>query len=248
MAGPVLDASTPAFVTIAGAATSSVTASFSPPRQSMLILFVGLHAADASSAQSCSSITNTGTALTWTLAKRHNATTGSIGGTAEIWWAWNAAAQSGITVTANYTRAAATGADQNAGLIALKVYTGTAASLATAATASDSSTTATAPTCSLTTTGMNSWVWGVCQNWNSVTIGTAGSNQTVVDSISATPGTDSAWVQKQNAATPNTATSVTINDTAPSIEHHLSAIEILAAQNPPPPRPSIQAAHRAANW
>src|SRR5260370_33149835 len=78
-------------------------------------------------------------------------------------------------------------------------------------------------------TAVNSWVWGVALNWQDATVGTAGTNQTVVDSVNDTASGDAQWVQRQNATTPASGTVVTINDTAPSVPHLLAVVEILAA-------------------
>src|SRR6266550_1698450 len=224
-----LDASTPAATTIVKASTSQASASFSPPANSLILVFFGLQVVDSVTAQSVSAVTNTGTSLTWTRKVLANHSGSSPGGSAEIWWAFNTAAQTGITVTANFTRAAGSSGDQNGGLMAVKVYTGTATSLSTAASATQISTTNAVFTASVTTTGANSWVWGVALNWNNSTVGTAGTAQTVVDSVTDTTSGDAEWTQKQNATTPSSGTSVTINDTAPSVTHLLAVIEILAA-------------------
>jgi len=224
-----LDASTPAATTIVKASTSQASASFSPPANSLIIVFFGVQAVDSASAQSVSAVTNTGTALTWTRKVLANHSGSSPGGSAEIWWAFNTAAQTGITVSANFTRPAAASTDQNGGLMAVKVYTGTATSLSTAASGSQISTANAVFSASVTTTAANSWVWGVALNWSNSTVGTAGTAQTIVESVNDTTSGDAEWSQKQNATTPSSGTSVTINDTAPSVTHLLAVIEILAA-------------------
>src|SRR5260370_42319005 len=126
-----LDASTPAASTIVAAATSVTSNAFSPPANSLILVFWGLLAFDSTTAQSVSAVANTGTALTWTRKVLANHSGSQPGGSCEVWWAFNTAAQTNITITGNFTRAAAGATDQNGGLMAAKVFTGAATSLAT---------------------------------------------------------------------------------------------------------------------
>ena len=58
---------------------------------------------------------------------------------------------------------------------------------------------------------------------------TVGASQTLVDQDLAPVG-DTYWVQRQNATTPNSGTSVTMNDTAPTGDQwNLALIEIPAS-------------------
>jgi len=55
---------------------------------------------------------------------------------------------------------------------------------------------------------------------------TVGASQTLVDQDLAPVG-DTYWVQRQNTTTPNSGTSVTINDTAPTGDQwNLALIQI----------------------
>lgn len=223
-----LDASTPAATTIVKAATSQASASFSPPANSLIVVFIGLQAVDSASAQSVSAMSNTGTSLTWTRKVLANHSGTAPGGSAEIWSAFNTSLQT-ITITANFTRPAGASADVNGGMMAPKVFTGAATSLTTAASNTQISTAAALCTASVTTTANNSWVWGIALNWSNSTVGTAGTAQTIVESVNDTTSGDAEWTQKQNATTPTSGTVVTINDTAPSVIHLLAVIEILPA-------------------
>jgi hypothetical protein len=229
-----LDASTPAAVSVAGGATSSTSAAFSPPANSMIVVFVGIFATSATVAQSVSGVTNTGTALTWAKKVGANHSGSAPGGAAEIWWAYTTSAPGSITVTATYAAAAGGGSDPTDGVMAVKVFTGTATSLASAASNAQINTTAAVPSTSITTTGANSWVWGVCANWSNATSPIATSGQTIVDIERDTTNGDEAWTQSQSAVTPSSGTVVPISVTSPSALTQLVVIEILAATGTPP--------------
>ena len=85
------------------------------------------------------------------------------------------------------------------------------------------------PTATLVTTRGSSWVVGVGADWDNAIARTPGTGQSLVHQYLATIG-DTYWVQKQNASTALSGTSVTINDTAPTTDrYNLSICEILAA-------------------
>jgi hypothetical protein len=81
----------------------------------------------------------------------------------------------------------------------------------------------------LTTTRNNSWVFGVGNDYDNAIARTPGTGQTLVHQY-LTPTGDTYWVQMQNAPTPLSGTSVSINDTAPTGDrYNLSICEILPA-------------------
>ena len=162
----------------------------------------------------------TGGGLTWVLVKRTNAQSGS----AEIWRAFAAAPLTNAMVTATLSQSVIssmtilsfTGADSS----------GTNGSGAIGLTASGSSAKG-APTATLVTTRNNSWVFGVGNDYDNATSRTPGTSQTVVHQDLTSAG-DTYWVQMQNAPTPLSGTSVTINDTAPTGDrYNLSICEVL---------------------
>jgi hypothetical protein len=164
----------------------------------------------------------TGAGLTWALVRRTNAQLG----TAEIWRAFAAAKLSSVTARANLSQSAAasitvvgfTGIDTS----------GTTGSGAIGATGSSSANPG-APSASLVTTRNNSWVFGVGSDWDSATARTLGANQTMVNQYLASVG-DTYWVQRQNAPTAASGTTVTLNDTAPTTDrYNLTIVEVLAA-------------------
>lgn len=220
-----LDASTPAAVNVAINATAPVTASFTPPSGALLVAFVAVDGPQTGTAQTMSSVT--GGSLTWTLWKRSNAQNNpNLGGTAEVWWATIPSSAS-MTVTAHPAITTHAG-----GLLYVGVFTGAATSITGAASTNVSSGTLgnnATITGSLTTGLANSWVWGVLNNYQNSTAPTVPSGQTnQAHNLNATNG-NYWWVQKQNATTTSSGTSVTINDTAPLVRWQLVIVEIPAA-------------------
>lgn len=158
----------------------------------------------------------TGGGLTWRLRKRTNVQMG----TAEIWQAVAPTVLSNVTVTATNS-----GTYQSS----MTVATFVGADLATDGGVGTGSAASGAPSASLTTTRAGSWVWGAGNDWDRATARTVGTGQTKVDEYLSNQG-DTFWVQRQNATTPTSGTSVTINDTAPTADQwNLSVIEILPA-------------------
>jgi len=85
-----------------------------------------------------------------------------------------------------------------------------------------------APTASLVTTRNNSWVFGVGNDYDSAIARTPGTGQTIVHQLLTSTG-DTYWVQMQNATTPLSGTTVTINDTAPTTDrYNLTTVEVRA--------------------
>jgi hypothetical protein len=166
------------------------------------------------SGQSISAVT--GGSLTWTLRKRAN----TQAGTSEIWTAY------APTVLTNITVKATRSSGSYQGMITVAAFQN--ASSAIGATASASGSTG-APTVGLTTTGVNSLVYGVGDDWDAATARTVGSGQTKVDEF-LSPSGDTFWLQRQTNAIAAGGTAVTINDTAPTNHRwNLAAIEIVQA-------------------
>lgn len=230
-----IDSSCPTFTSTD---TSSVTTvnTFSPPAQSVIYLFVCCTGPSTLTytAQAVVSITdNVGANLNWTLAARDNcANKAAIGGCAEVWWAYCPNAQTNMQLTVTTVAANSSTSNVPAGLIQPVVFTGAKANQAGAATAILNSTVAGLPSLSLTTTAAGSWVLGIVQNWTNQTLPTVPAGQTVVingnSQVSNPFSGDAYWVQRQSSSTANAGTSVTINDTAPSVVSHMAIVEVLA--------------------
>ena len=160
-----------------------------------------------------------GGSLTWVLVKRSNTQSGS----SEIWRAFsNNPLSTSVTATvsqkvvASVTVVAFTGADSS----------GTNGSGAIGATGSGSSSRG-APTASLVTTRNSSWVYGVGNDFDNPLDRTPGTAQSLVHQYKPAVG-DTYWVQRQNAATPLSGTTVTISDTAPTTDRfNLAIVEVL---------------------
>ena len=202
------------------AAASSITSpSFSTTSASELLLaFVATDA--ASPGITVTSISGAG--LTWVLVRRTNAQLG----TAEIWRAFAPTQLSNVTVQANLSQSV--GASITIVSLTGVDTTGVNGAGAIGATGSGNANPG-APSASLVTTRDNSWVFGVGSDWNSATLRTIPSNQTMVNQYLATQG-DTWWVQRLNGPAGVAGTTVTINDTAPATDsYNLTIVEILAA-------------------
>ncbi len=160
-----------------------------------------------------------GGGLTWTLVVRTNAQSGG----SEVWRAFAASPLSNVTATATLSQSVVasmtimsfTGVDT----------TGTNGAGAIGATASANAKTG-APSATLVTTRNNSWVFGVGNDFDNAIARTPGTGQSIVHQDLTSTG-DTYWVQMQNATTPLSGTSVTINDTAPTTDrYNLSAVEV----------------------
>jgi fibronectin type 3 domain-containing protein len=209
--GPAIDKLVSAHATVD---TTSVTSPAFTTTQAgeLLVAFVSADGPGAPT-QTFSSVTGAG--LTWRLRQRTNAQLG----TAEIWQAVATTVVSGATVTATHS-----GSYQ----ASITVATFTGVSLTVDGAVGGSSAASGAPTTALSTTRPGSWVWGVGNDYDNAIARTVGANQTKVDELLAASG-DTMWVQRQNAATAASGTTVTISDAAPTTDRwNLSAIEIPA--------------------
>ncbi|WP_086847063.1 hypothetical protein [Amycolatopsis kentuckyensis] len=188
-----LDASTPAMVK--GTTTPATTASFSPPAGALLF---ALCEADE---LNTFSISNTGTALTWTSVGVSINQSGQ--GSIQVYWAYNASAQSNITVSS------ARAGSFTANALKVLVFTGAETSFTGA------KATALAATVNITTTGPNSWVWAahIEENGGADTAATGCS----FNDAETTFGGIGGGVLKRTATTPAAGTVVTIGVTSATI-------------------------------
>ena len=158
-----------------------------------------------------------GGGLTWTLVARTNAQSGS----AEVWAAFSAAQLTGASVTATISQSVVTS-------ITVMSFTGTNSAGAIGAVASKSASSG-APTVSLVTTGPNSLVLGVGNDFDNATARTIGTGQILIHQDLTSTG-DTYWVQMLASPVALTATTATINDTAPTKDRfNLTEVELLAA-------------------
>jgi Domain of unknown function (DUF1929)/Bacterial Ig domain/Kelch motif len=178
----------------------------------------------------------TGGGLTWVLVERTNVQSGG----SEIWRAFSSSPLSNAVVTATLSQSV------YASISVLSFSgvdtTGTSGSGAIGAIGTGNSSRG-APTASLTTTRSGSWVVGVGNDFDNAIARTVGPAQRLVHQL-LTPTGDTYWVQIQNSTTPNSGTSVSINDTAPTTDrYNLSICEVLpgsgVVSNPTPPTVSM---------
>ena len=162
----------------------------------------------------------TGGGLNWALVARSNVQSGS----SEIWRAFAPSPLSGATVSAALSQkvqstisvVSFTGADT----------TGVGGSGAIGATATANGSSG-APSASLTTTRAGSFVFGVGNDFDNAIPRTLGAAQTLIHQF-LSPAGDTYWVQRQNGASPQAGTVVTINDSAPTSDRfNLSICEII---------------------
>jgi hypothetical protein len=164
-----------------------------------------------------------GGGLTWVLVLRAN----KQSGTSEIWRAFASSPVSNATVTASLSQSVA--ASITVVSFAGVNITGTNGSGAIGATKSASAGSG-APTATLVTTHNNSWVFGVGNDFDQAIPRTTGAGQILVHQYLSPVG-DTYWVQRQNAPTPLSGSSVILNDTAPTGDrYNLAICEILSAQ------------------
>lgn len=233
-----IDASTPALKLVPISGTSVASNTFSPPASSVIVLMV-VTIGPSNVVSSVSSVTDSlGSHLTWGLisgARCNTNNVGNLGGTCEVWYASCPSAQTNMTVTPTYTNPAG-GGGANEGFILPIVFTG-ADTTQNGAVATDPQTSAALPSKAVTTTRAGSRVIGCVLNYTNATGATVGTAQTTtingnVIQVTNSTDADAAWGQMQNANTTSSGTSVTINDTAPSVNHNMVVVEILASSGP----------------
>ena len=237
-----IDTSTPVVTAVTNSGTTTTSAAFSPPANSVIFVFFALNGATGVTAQSVTAMTDSlGSHLGWALftGSRDNIRSGStLDGDTEVWWASCPSAQTNMTVTATYAVINSNATVNPAGLMEVVVFTGAATTQNGNASIRNSTSTGT-PSQTLVTSANNSWVFGVIQNWTSGTGPTPDANQTNAINGTSTIELDSTdgdayWMQLQNNPTPASGTTVTIDDTAPtSIVFHFSMVEVLAAPTAP---------------
>ncbi|MBL1265768.1 hypothetical protein [Candidatus Methylomicrobium oryzae] len=158
-------------------------------------------------------VTVTGAGLTWTLVRRTN----TQFGTAEIWRALAPAVLTNVTVTSTQSK---TTFDQSLTVVAFTGASGVGSSAGNAASTGAASVT-------LTTTGANSLVYGVGNDWDRAIARTFGSGQSLVRQwVDAAVG-DTFWSQRFTDPIAAAGTPVTLSTTAPTSDRwNFTAVEI----------------------
>ena len=156
--------------------------------------------------------TVTGAGLTWKLAARADGQSG----TAEIWTATAPSVLSAVTVSST---AAQTGYDQSLSVLSFEGSSGPGAT-ATAGASSG------APTVGLTTTGQESLVFAVGEDWDQAISRTVGTGQSLVHQWVDTRVGETFWVQQITYPVASPAP-VMLNDSAPTTDRwNLAALEV----------------------
>ena len=212
------------------AQTTIVSPPFSTAAPNELVLaFV---AADYLSGPNTTVTGVSGGGVTWTLVGRSNVQSG----TSEIWRALASAQLSNVTVTATLSQSAVS--SLTVATFSNVDISGTNGSGAIGATAATNARPG-APSATLTTTRNNSWVFGVGNDFDNAIGRTAGPNQVIVHQALPPVG-DTYWVQRTAGATPQSGTSVTINDTAPAGDrYNLFIAEIRPPSTPDTTLPTV---------
>lgn len=154
-----------------------------------------------------------GAGLTWKLIGRENAQKGD----SEIWAATATNPISNATVTSTLTRAAY---DQDLTVIAMEETNGVGASAEAAGRTG-------APSVKLTTTGPNSLIFAVGNDWDNATPRALPANWTMLDQWVDTGGGNDLWSQYTSPPIPASGTTVTVGDTAPTSDRwNLVAVEL----------------------
>jgi len=203
------------------ASTTLVSPAFSTTSTNELVLAF-LATDDPGTGSNITVTAVSGAGLTWTLVGRSN----TQRGTSEIWRAFSAATLSKVSVTATLSKSvqASITVMSFSGVSA----SGTGGSGAIGATIGANASSG-APTATLVTTHNNSLVVGVGNDYDNAIARIPAAGQTLVHQYLAPVG-DTYWVQRLNATTLLSGTSVSLSDTAPTGDrYNLFLCEILPA-------------------
>lgn len=224
-----LDPSTPAIATVTNNVLSTTSPLFSPPASTVLYAAFSMDSSPGSGAL-VSSVSNTGTPLTWTQTNVENHSGGTtVGGFVQVFWAYNPTAQTDISVTGSFNVPTKNVTPPVGGFQVLVVDNADPDQATAASQAAWNVTAASAPTATLTTTAPNSLVFAVVDNWDSSVTPTIPSGQALTSIVLNPSDRDSYWLQSRTSLTASPSV-VMMNVTAPSnIRWHEIAWEILAA-------------------
>jgi len=202
-------------VTTHGSTPSSnlTSPSFSTSKPNELIL--AFIASDGPNKSNGQSFKVKGGGLSWSLRKRSNGQAGD----AEIWQAIAANPLNNVQVKASRMNGKY---DGSLTVVSFSGANTTSNGVVAAASAANG-----APKVSLKTTANGSWVWGVANDWDKAIARTVPAGQVKVDEYLPPVG-DTYWLQNSQSTTPNSGTTVVLNDTAPTTDRwNYAAIEIV---------------------
>jgi hypothetical protein len=206
----------PCFVMDADVSVNGTTTVTTPSFHTALAgeVLLALAASDGPAGGGHQSVTISGGGLTWTLVKRANTQSGD----AEIWQATAAQPLSNVAITST---PAARGYNQSLTVIAMQMSLGVGASVAGSGPSGT-------PSASLKTTQPGSLVFGVGSDWDSGIPRTVGINQVLLRQWVDTGVGNTFWAQNTTIQSGAAGSSVTLNDTAPTIDQwNMAAVELL---------------------
>lgn len=218
-----IDGSTPAKATSTN--QTCVTASFTPPAGALLIVLYGENEPSGTADASLTSVTNSGTALSWSRLARKNKNAASNGGagtaaSAEIWGAVVGSSAAMTVTTTSLISATGLGHEKMSKVIVL-----TGADTASLTNVNAASNASGLPSVVVASCLAGSHVLAVSSDWAQAGLGTAGTAQSIIDEQNvAGQITIHAW---RTTSVLSGAGSQTMNLTAPAAENYnLCAIEI----------------------
>jgi hypothetical protein len=229
---PTIDPSTPAARAVANNVRTSTSPTFSPPANTVIYAVFSMDSASYSGTiTTVSSVTTSGSPITWHLLGRNNNFNSVAGGFLEVWWAYNPTAQTNITSTATFS-INTKNVTPPVGDFQIIVMNNAAPDQSAAAWSANwlISSQNNSPYVNLVTTKANSQVFGVFNNWNNSQTPVPGTNQSIQSIVLNTADVDGYWVQKQNIPTASAGTNVLMNATDPGNANQWRAIawEVLA--------------------
>jgi hypothetical protein len=194
----------------------ATTASFSPQAGTLLVAMTAMNGPTGTPITATISDSLAGG---WTLLKRQNTST-SMGGSAEIWCRYLAAAPGAMTVTSTWT-----GADTGGSLVVRSLLG--ASSTQNGATAGVGGASI-APNTTLTPTQIGSWIYGALLDWSAATAMTANANTSIIDQFNdATNGDTYAALKAASASAALSSTSY--GCTTANAAYNVAFAEILAS-------------------
>lgn len=225
----------PPGVSASSGATFS-TASFTPRAGQLLVAMV---IADGGPSTVVTAAVTDSTGGTWTLLRRSNTSSASIGGSTEVWCRYLNTAPGAMTVTCTSSTTAG-------GLIVVRVLNG-AAPVQPGATAIQGGGTV-ASTVPLAATSIGSRVYGLIELWNSSTAQTVSGVTTAVSTFSNT--TNGTWYAAFRSTDDNSSTAAVAYGVTggATTAWQIVAVEIRALPEQPSQPGMGQPVNRASSW
>ena len=231
---PTIDPSTPAATAVLNNVKATSSPAFSPPANTVIYAVFSMDSASyEGTITTVKAVTTTGVPVTWHRLGESKNYSSLAGGCLEVWWAYNSSAQSNVIATATFSMATKN-VSPPVGDFQILVMNNAAPDQSSAAWAANTllNSENNAPFAAVTTTGANSQVFGVFENWNNSQTPVPGSGQSIESIVLNTPDTDGYWVQEQTAPTANAGSNVVMNATDPGQANQWRALAWEVLGNP----------------